>query len=149
MGYIPILTPNDLTTHIYPEVLQEIVRDDDTKTAGAISQAIQEAKMYLTRYDIIQLFGDITLDVASTFPLDDFLANIIKNIAVWNVAQLGNPNIYYDAWKDRYEQTIATLKNIQKGIADPRWPYFDTTAETAPPSDQVTMIANPKRSNYY
>jgi hypothetical protein len=115
----------------------------------AIDMAIQETKMYLTRYDLLQIFGDATTDTAATFTADSFLLDIIKTISVWQLMALANANIMYDSWKDRYEQKIASLKQIQKGIADPRWPYLDPTDQTAPPSDLVTIKSNPLRSNYY
>jgi hypothetical protein len=46
---MPIITPADLATNIYAEVISEITRSDNTITERAIAAAIQEAKMYLSR----------------------------------------------------------------------------------------------------
>ena len=149
MAYTPIITPADLTTHIYPEILAEITRNNTGISINAIDLAIQEAKMYLTRYDITALFGDAAADVAATFPADSFLLSIIKVIAVWNIISLANPNMLYDQWKNKYEEVLNSLKQIQKGVADPRWPYQDTTGVTTPPSIQVIISTNPKNTNSY
>lgn len=147
--YTPILQPSDLVTYIYPEILDEITRADGGALAtAAIDMAIEEAKMYLTRYDLIQIFGDAATNVSATYrnaSIDD----MIKIIAVWKIIQLGNPNINYEQHRVLYQDTIRKLERIQDGKSDPRYPYYDTSTETAPPSDQVTIIANPKRSNYY
>lgn len=74
---------------------------------------------------------------------------MIKNIATWHLLNLANPNINYESAKGRYDEAIDSLKRIQKGLADPKWPYMDTTDETAPTSDQVTIHSNPPRKNYY
>jgi hypothetical protein len=153
MPYAPIVGPSDLATHIYPEVLDEITRysgtGDNTIAITAIDQAIQQSKTFLTRYDLLQIFGDEVTDTAATFTPDSFLLDIIKTIAIWNIMSMNNANVYYESWKERYQMKVDSLKAIQKGTSDPRWPYFDTTGESAPASDQVTIIANPKRNNYY
>ena len=110
--------------------------------------------MYLTRYDITALFGDATATeanpdgIAATFS-DDFLTELIKDIARFRLLRLANPSQDYENAGKQYELAKASLKDIQKGIADPRWPYNDPTGETAPPSDQITIISNPARNNHY
>lgn len=148
MPYTPIIAATDLEQLIYANVIAEISRNDTGKVARAITTAIQEVKMYLTRYDLAQLFGDPDADTAATFS-DDYLKQMCIEVAAWNLIKLGNANVNYEAIKNLYEATIESLKRIQKGLSDPRWPYNDTTTNTAPPSDQVTIIANTPRTNYY
>jgi hypothetical protein len=148
MPYTPIITPADLN-NIYPEILDEITRaDGGTLAAEAIDIAIAEAKMYLTRYDLVKIFGDSVTDVASIFA-DPYLTRLIKDLAVWQLIQLANPSINYEVYEKRYAEHIDSLKRIQKGTADPQWPYFDPTGETAPPSDSVLSIQYPKRNNSF
>jgi hypothetical protein len=146
--YTPIIQPSDLNSVLYPEIQNEISRNDGGANAiEAIATAIQEVKMYITRYDIVQLFGNEETNVAATFT-DVFLTRMVKNIAIWHFIQLANVNVNYESQKLLYEQAIDTLKRIQKGLADPKWPYLDTTGETTPPSDQVTIRRNPLRNTY-
>jgi len=153
--YAPIIAPGDLSNIIYPEVITEITRNDGGVIATkAIAIGIAEVKMYLTRYDIVQLFGDATVTeanpegIAATFS-DPYLTQMCEYVCLWHLIQLANPNINYDSAKLLYEQTIDSLKRIQKGLADPRWPYQDTTGETTPKSDQVTVQQAPCRDNFY
>jgi hypothetical protein len=146
--YTPIIQPSDLNSVLYPEIQNEKSRNDGGANAiEAIATAIQEVKMYITRYDIVQLFGNEETNVAATFT-DVFLTRMVKNIAIWHFIQLANVNVNYESQKLLYEQAIDTLKRIQKGLADPKWPYLDTTGETTPPSDQVTIRRNPLRNTY-
>lgn len=149
MAYIPIIAPANLSTHVYGNIINEIAEDNNDTVVDAIAMAIDEAKMYLTRYDIVAMFGDPTGGTSATFTPDAMLLNIVKTIAVWNLMNLANPNLDYDAWKNRYEQMIRTLKDIQKGTADPRWPYQDNTGTTTPDSIEVIAVSNPKVTNSY
>ena len=149
MPYTPIITSNDLTTHIYPEILTEITRNDGgTLATAAIDLAIEEVKLYLTRYDLVQLFGDPIANTAPTFS-SPLLNNYVKIIAIWQLICLANPNINYEVFRARYEDTIATLKRIQLGTAVPQFPYADKTGETAPPGDQIITFSNPPRQQHF
>ena len=163
MAYVPIVLPGDLVTHIYPNILCEITRnggdvlvdtlpltgDALTLATTAIDTAIQEAKMYLTRYDLLQIFGDQPTDVAANFTPDNALLDIIKTLAIWQIILLSNANVSYEAWQARYDSKIAILKNIQKGIADPRWPYQNDTNTVTVPATEVYVVSNCKSDNYY
>jgi phage gp36-like protein len=146
-AYAPIILPAGLASVAYQEIIDEITRDDGgTLATEAIDTAIQEAKMFLTRYDLVQIFGDPVANTAATFS-DAALTRYIKNMAVWYLLNLANPNINYDDAKARYEQAIDRLKAIQKGTADPRWPENDPTNETAMPSDSIVSFEEKKRNN--
>jgi len=140
-----LITSADLGTNIYPEILAEIIRGDDTITDRAISTAIQEAKLYLTRYDLVQLFGD----KKSAGIDDELLKRLVKDIACWHLLRLSNIGIDYSAYRAAYQDALTTLKNIQTGAAEPDgWPYAETTEET-PPGNSIEWTSNPKRTNYY
>ena len=149
MAYTPIIQPADLSTHVYTSIINEIVEGNNDTIVTAIAMAIDETKMYLTRYNLIALFGDQDTNVSATFTPDAMLLNIVKTIAIWNLMNLSNPVLPYEAWKDRYKQMISSLKDIQKGIADPRWPYQDYTDVTTPDSIEVVAVSNPKANNRY
>lgn len=144
---MPIITSADLGTNIYSEVITEITRADGTITDRAIKAAILEAKMYLSRYDLIQLFGT---DSEPPAVQDEFLKNIVKDIACWYLVRLSNTGVDYNAYRTAYQDAITALKGIQSGQAQPNgWPYIDTTSESAPDGDTISWNSNPKRTNYY
>ena len=144
---MPIITSADLATNIYAEIITEITRSDNTIADRAITTAIQEAKMYLGRYDLVQLFGTDTLPPVIQ---DEYLKSLVKDLACWHLLRLSNVGIDYTAFRTAYQDAIGTLKNIMIGQAQPQgWPYLDTTAESAPPGDSINWSSNPKRNNYY
>ena len=144
---MPIITSSDLNTNIYPEIITEITRTDTTITDRAINAAIQEAKMYLARFDLVQLFGTDTLAPTVT---DEYLTSLVKDLACWHLLRLSNVGIDYTAYRTAYQDAIAALKNIMAGHAQPQgWPYLDTTTEQTPQGDSISSCSNPKRHNYY
>jgi len=144
---MPIITQADLATNIYAEIINEITRADSTITDSAINAAIQETKMYLGRYDLVQLFGT---DVASATVHDEYLKSLVKDIACWHLLRLSNAGIDFTAYRTAYQDAITALKSIMAGQAAPDgWPYADTTGESAPQGDAIGWSSNPKRNNYY
>lgn len=144
--YTPIIAPADLKTHIYSKIVDEISRADTTIPLKAIATGIEEVKIYLNRYDLVQLFGNDT--VAATFT-NDLLTDIVKCVSVWKLILLAQPNVDIQMIRTRYEDAIATLKAIQAGKANPEWPYKDTTAETAPQGRTVKKYSSEKRNNEF
>jgi hypothetical protein len=143
---MPIIIPSDLHTNIYPEIIEQITRGDSTITVAAISAAVQEAKMYLARYDLDQLFGT---DTAAPSFTDGYLASIVKDIACWQLIRLCN-TIDYPVYRSAYVDAVTTLKNIMSGQLQPSgWPYLDTSGENTPLGDTIDWNSNPKRNNYY
>ncbi len=148
MAYTPIVTTADLHTHIYDEQLDEITRDDGGILAGkALDIAFDEVKAYLSRFDLLALFGSSEQDVSASVS-DEFLKNLIKDIAVWQIIKLGNPSINYDHSRWCYEAALSTLEKIQAaGITPQNWPLM---AAASPQSDvTVQSSSTPLRNNYY
>ena len=144
---MPIITPSDLATNIYPEIITEITRTDNTITTRAIDTAIQEAKMYLARFDLVQLFG---AGITPPAVRDEYLKSLVKDLACWHLLRLSHVGIDYAAYRTAYEDAIGSLKNIMTGQAQPQgWPYADTTGEETPEGDSISWSSNPKRNNYY
>ena len=150
MSYTPIVSATDLTTHLYQEQLDEITRDDGGVLATkAINLAIDETKVYMSRFDLTAMFGSATLNVSAS-STDEFLNNLIKDLAVWQLIRLGNPSINYDHSRWCYEAAIETLDKIQAGKMTPQnWALHDTTQDVIPPGDAVQSSYNPPRNNYF
>ncbi len=144
---MPIISQADLATNIYAEIITEITRADSTIADRAINAAISEAKMYLARYDLVQLFG-----TGSAEPVvqDEYLQSLVKDLACWHLLRLSNAGVDFTAYRTAYQDAISTLKNIMAGQAQPAgWPYLDTTTETTPDGDAINWSSNPKRNNFY
>ncbi len=144
---MPIITATDLATNIYAEVLTQITRSDSTIVDKAINAAIQETKMYLSRFDLFQLFG--VRGGAPSFQ-DEYLKSMVKDIACWHLLRLSNPGIDLNTYRTAYQDAIASLKNIMAGQAQPQgWNYANTESETAQKGDSINWSSNPKRENFY
>ena len=144
---MPVITPDDLTTHVYSEIISEITRGDAAITTNAIATATREAKMYLSRYDLDALFG--TDDSAPSYP-DALLSNLVKDIAIWHLMRLSSSGIDEPVYRTAYLDAVATLKNIMNGQAEPDgWPYATVTGADIPGGSAISWSSKPKRNNYY
>lgn len=141
------LVQADFKTHIYAEIITEITRSDTTICPIAINEAISTAKGYLSRFNKTKLFDD----GATGFVNDPQLLAAVKDIAVWRMIRLANPNLSIEMARTNYEDAINWLKDVQKGIADPDgWPYKDDDTDTDfPEGNAVSYTSNTKRSNHY
>jgi phage gp36-like protein len=141
------LVESEFKTHIYSETITSITRGDATIMPIAINEAIIAAKGYLSRFNRTKLF-----DPTATGFIDDVqLKAAVKDIAVWRLIRLANPNLSVEQCRTNYEDAINWLKDIQKGVVDPEnWPYVDDDEDTdRTESDDVWQISNDKRSNHY
>lgn len=142
-----IIATADLYTLLYPEVVDEITRQDSALAKTAISAAIDEVSIYLSKYDTVALLGDADNDPSFASPL---LKKYCVAIACWNLVGLANPSINYEHIKANYEKTVAQLLTIQKGTVNPpNWPYKDTAGQTAPQGSSVSGTWYPKRNNSF
>lgn len=145
---MPFLVQADLKTHLYAEVIDEITREDDSIVDRAIKSAIAEAKSYLSRYDLLKLFGN---DVTEPEVLSEHLRNICIDIASWHLVKLCNPNVNMELFKTVYDDAIKFLEKVMKGQADPEgWPYkADDPATTENENSFVQWGSNKKRKNHF
>lgn len=138
------LNKDDLTTHIYPEIIEEIIRGNDTLADRAINAAVSEAKSYLGRFDWGLLFPD---DGGG----DEFLKNLVKDIACWHLVKLANPNINLELFRTVYEDAIKFLEKVMIGKPAPeQWPLRQDDPDTPfDESGHIGWSSNRKRNNHY
>lgn len=144
-----LITTNDLKTHIYNDIVDEITREDADITQRAIDTALDEAAGYMSRYDIDQLLGTAEADPTI---VDNNLKSKILDLVKWHLVQLGSPNIEYGGAKDTYVMTLETyFQRLQAGKIMPRnWPYLDTTTLPDPPQGiEVTWQSNKRRRQHW
>lgn len=145
---MPYLLAGDFDTHMYSEIRDEIVRDDNDIITKAVAAAVAEAKSYLGKYDLLKLFG--SEDVEPTVD-DENLKNKVKDIAGWYLIKLANPNINMELFRTLYEDAIKWFKDIQIGKADPEgWPYKEDDAATGfDEAGNIQWSSNVKRRNHF
>lgn len=135
------LTIEELSTHLYGEVMDEISRSDNDKPQEAIDAAIEEAGSYLRdAYDVAATFA------ATGNQRNPVLLLYVKDIAVWHFIQLSNVSVEMQLRLDRYEKAVEYLKRVQNGKANPNLPI------PAPPTSNDNWVkwgSNPRRGTHY
>jgi len=132
-AYTPIVLPADLNSVKYQEIIDEITRNDGGALATeAIATAIDQMKIFLARFDLVQLFGDPTVTtanpsgIAATYS-DNYLIRMLKNIAIWHLLTLSNANVEMATAKSYYDDAIAMLQKIGDDLYDTQWPLLDNS----------------------
>lgn len=115
------LTANDIHTHLYAGVVDEINREDETILNEAIAAGVEEVKGYLTAYDIDTIFNP-----AQPTDRNPVILMYAKDITVWHYIQLANPAIDIELRLKRYEQAIRQLEKVQSGKFNPSLPLLST-----------------------
>jgi len=133
------LTPSDLNTHIYDEVVEAISEGDTSILQAAIDAAVAEATLYMSRFDIDGVFALV--------PKDPILLLWMKDIAKWHFIPLANPNVDLEIAEKRYNMAIKSLQKIQDSKAVPKgWPLI--AAPNDEQSQQTHVRSNTKRGMY-
>lgn len=129
----------ELATHMYDESIEAISGDDETILTAAIDGAISEAKGYLHKFNIADIF------TATGSDRNALLLIFVKDIAVWHYIALANPGIEYGKREKRYNAAIAWLKGVQAGMIVPDLPKAEIAeGEFA----ELAYGSNTKRDNH-
>lgn len=136
-----MITKADFNTHLYTELINKISRDNDAVLDNAITAAIGEAKAYLARFDIDDLFNQPEADRDAT------LCMFLKDMAVWHFIPVANPNIDVEYRRDRYKDAISWLNKIQAGKLTPTTWVLANEQEEQPSIIQVS--SSPKRETHF
>lgn len=135
-----MLLAEDLKSHLYTEQIDVISRNDATLIDSAIAAAVQEAKGYLSRYDITTLFAKEDTERDAT------LLMYLKDMATWHFITLANANADLEHRRDRYKDALSWLKEIQASRVVPfGWPA--ATEDTQ--SSSWLVSSTPKRETSY
>ena len=136
------ITIDELKTQLRSESMASIIRNDETLAQAAIDGAIAEAKGYLSRFDANLIFQAITDD------RHQLLVIFVKDIAVWHLVNLVNPNIDLRLRKERYDRAIKWLEGVQAGMIVPDLPLA-TDENGSTTADIIKYGGNPKRNQHY
>ncbi len=139
------LTPAEMNTHLYTELQNAITDNNDAIVEQAIATAMDEARGYLTKYDI-----DDEFDNSSSGSGNKKLYSVVKDIAAWHIIRLANPNIDYGFREDLYKYAVDWLKMVQSGRTDPKLPLLpDNSSGNSQGGSGITWDSNPKRRNQF
>jgi hypothetical protein len=125
---MPYLVKADLYSNMHPETIDTITRDEDDKVTTAINRAIDEAKAFLNRYDLLALFGDDNTEPTVT---SEYLKMLVTDLACWHLCRLSNPNVDMALFRTAYEDAKKDLAKAMDGKLDPIWPLRTDTADTS------------------
>lgn len=136
-----MLLREDFDTHMYPEIIGVIERQDNDILEKAIAAAEGEAKGYLSRYDIETLFETTGVN------RDPTLLLYLKDIAMWHFILLANPDTDLELRRTRFEDAIKWFEKIQAGkIVQKQWPIPSPEVEG---SDIWLVSSQPRRKTRY
>ncbi|MGB7527694.1 phage protein Gp36 family protein [Sphingobacterium cellulitidis] len=136
-----LITPEDFYTHMYSGTIEAISDGNEESLAEAIDTAISEAFGYLSRFDLDAI---MTSDDRKTYAN---LRTWLKDIAKWHFINICNVATDLELAKERYDDAITRLKDIQKGIVTPKgWALPQDENDQ---SGAFTVSSRPKRENYY
>lgn len=140
-----LLKKTDLYSHLYQEVIEEIVRStaaDNDVLQKAIIAAEAEAKAYLNRFDKAAMFVPENED--------ELLRGKVKDMAMWHLCKLANPNVNLELAKTLYDDALKFFKMVMKGEVDPDgWQLKDDAGTGLDESGHIEWSSNTKRRNHY
>ena len=145
---MPYLTETDLTNLIYQDKIDEIKRDSTTRVPEAIAGAIAFAKSFLSRWDLLALFGN---DATAATVVDQNLKDQVIAVACYKLVRLNNPGLDLETYRMYYEDAEAWFKAVQKSQGDPEgWTLKPDNEELGTsPGQSVTWNAQQKRNDNY
>lgn len=136
-----MLLITDFNTHLYTEIINTISRDNDNLLQEAIDAAEGQAKGYLSRFDVSNLFSQTGGD------RDKTLLMYLKDIAVWHYLPVGNPSVDIEYRKQRYQDALQELMKIQSGKVTPYG--WKLASEETQDNSIISVSSNRKRTTHF
>lgn len=132
---------SDYPASIHLEILDSLTRQDETILETCEDQAIAEMRGYLSgRYDCDKIFS------AQDDQRNQLVLMYAKDITLYHVFCIHNPQKISKIRIDRYERAIEWLKGVSKyQISVEGLPTIDNIDSDSP----FRMKSNPKRVNHY
>lgn len=141
------LLAGDMDTHIYVENRDEIVRSDNTIVYAAIDAAVDEAKSYLSRFDLLKIFGNEDTEPGYS---NEHLKQKVKDLALWHMVTLGQANIKIELARTNYEDAIRWFEKVAERKLNPLFPMPQDDADTDSHENQsIEWDSNVKRNNHF
>lgn len=131
----------DYDASVHREILDALVRDDETLVEICEDRAIAEMRGYLSkRYDCNSIFS------ASGEERNQLILMMVIDIAVYHIFCIHNPQKLSQVRKDRYERAVEWMKAVANEEVSidgaPLLPEEDRARKAA-----LMFKSNPKRIN--
>lgn len=137
------LTKAELNTHAKSEEIETIINGDETIALACIDIAIEYAtSKLLKQYNTEEIF------LTTGDQRNPLLLKIVKDIALWELIGLANPNIDYNDKKFRYEQAVDWLESVYKGMPT-TLPLKEVPEGEVADTTSFTYHSNAPRENHY
>ena len=134
------LKVEELKTHAYDEIINAIIREDETIAHASIDIAIEFATSKLMKhYNTDEIFSQEGND------RNPLVLKVVKDIAIWELIGLANPNINYSDKKFRYEEAVGWLTAVYKGMPANLPRVEEPTSE----NNSFKYFSNPPRRNHF
>jgi phage gp36-like protein len=141
------LLPEELYTHVYYENMNDITRDNYDIVRTAIESAIDEAKSYLGRFDLLKIFGNMETEPVH---IDANLKSKVKDLTLWQLVTLGQTNIKIELARTKYEDAVRWFEKVSEHKINPGLPMPGDNADTGTnESGSIDWNSLPKRNNHY
>jgi len=135
-------------TSLYPEIIDKIVRGSRESAELQILAAEGWVKSYMSKYDLIAIFGTETEPPAFQ---SELIKKVVKIIASYYLVRLANPNVDIELYRADYEDVLKWLEDLQAGKLNPDLPYAPDDGEdgNGAANGDVWFESNPKRINFF
>ena len=135
------ITVKDYDATLHKEILDALVRDDESLIEVCEDRAIAQMRSYMSHtYDCDMIFaarGEDRNKLVMMFAID---------IAVYHIFCIHNPHNMSQIRVDRYERAIEWLKGIQKGVIDVE--DLPAASGQSAAGTPYLLSGNPKRHNF-
>lgn len=134
---------NDYDASIHRDILDSLVRQDESLVEICEDRAISEMRCYLSgRYDCDAIFSAVGDD------RHQLVLMMALDIAIYHIFSIHNPVKLSQLRKDRYERAVEWLKAVAKGgISIDAAPLADHDVQLAHQSFRI--VSNRKRHNHF
>lgn len=132
----------DYDATLHKEILDSLVRDDESLIEVCEDRAIAQMRSYMSRtYDCDKVFA------ARGAERNALVMMFAIDIAVYHIFCIHNPHNMSQIRIDRYDRAIEWLKGVQKGVIEVDGLPAAPTAE-AGAATPFMISSNPKHHNF-
>lgn len=133
----------DYDATLHREILDALVRDDESIIEVCEDRAIAQMRSYISRvYDCDEIFAQRGAE------RNQLILMFAIDIAVYHLFCIHNPHNMSQIRVDRYDRAVEWLKGIQKGMISVDGLPAAPSANDDKTSTPYLISSNPKRHNF-
>ena len=128
------LTPEELKSHMYAHIVEEITEGDEQIVLQAIEAAVEEVRSYLRpRYDTDRIFA------AEGSERNALVLENTKIVTVWNLIKLSNVETIYENMEGALRPCHQIPGGRGRGDAHPESAVADRRERRSPDQDALRI----------